>query len=259
MTSPVFAELLFPADVKDVKIADGRLVTAFPDVKHAPFVTMLRWIYEGSDIPAEDIDAVSTLAIRFKIVQLKIKVAETLEKSVNIDNAFTYLLKCNEDSKELVDRIVGKVAAEAKAFMTSAAWLTMPPVVIRSFVARDDLAAKEMEIFEALLIWGRAECKREKKEGPESLREVLKDALLHIRFGLFTPAELSTKVISADVLPKDHLIKLFTIIGSKGAFKGDLPYPTTPRAPREPDYSAMGGRAGLLASIRRGHALRRVA
>jgi len=73
-------------------------------------------------------------------------------------------------------------------------------------ILRDNkLSISELDLFRAVLSWGKAECKREDKK-EEELPEVLKDVIHHIRFPLMQVQDIATEVSNSKVLDQKNNI-----------------------------------------------------
>jgi len=102
----------------------------------------------------------------------------------------------------------------AKVVFESKSLLTFSKENLATLLKRDTLGAvKEIELFEALLRWGKAKAS---KDTPDAVKETLKDLLPLIRFPTMTTSELASKVVPSGLLPATQTLALFTYLGSKG-------------------------------------------
>jgi len=93
-----------------------------------------------------------------------------------------------------------------------------------------NLAADEVDVFEAADKWASAECKRQKlKVDAENKRTVLGDALNLIRFPAMSMAEVCTKVQASGMLNADELLQLFTWLGASKDSKPKIKWPSKER------------------------------
>jgi len=97
------------------------------------------------------------------------------------------------------------------------------------------LCIKEVDLFLAVVRWGRAECKRNNKplDSNEHLKAVLSDVLPLIRFPLFSVSEFSLNVQPLNLLSSEHLLQLYTYIAikdNKDAVLPKVPFICEPRA-----------------------------
>jgi len=95
----------------------------------------------------------------------------------------------------------------------------LPVDVVISILKSDKLTAKEVDIFDAAVGWGKAELKRESKKTEEKSRlsDVMKDVLPHIRFPVMEMADVATKVTTSGLLSNEQILALYTFIGSRPA------------------------------------------
>jgi len=92
-------------------------------------------------------------------------------------------------------------------------------------VKSDLLNVKEADLFESVIVWGKAEATNQKLDGskPEDLKKVLADILPHIRFPLMTTTDLATVVTQSGLLDSDQILDLFTFLGLKSTDKKATP------------------------------------
>jgi len=83
-------------------------------------------------------------------------------------------------------------------------------------VKRDTLNIKEIELFEAVIAWGKDECKRQEIEATgDNLKKVMANILPQIRFPVMTTEELAVTVTQTGVLTSEQTLLLFTYLGQK--------------------------------------------
>jgi len=81
---------------------------------------------------------------------------------------------------------------------------------IRKIIEDDKLSAEEVHVFEALIRWGKAECKRQSiGDNLEGLTKVLDGLLPLIRFPTMEMGQLATVVGPSNLLSEDHLLLLY--------------------------------------------------
>jgi len=73
---------------------------------------------------------------------------------------------------------------------------------------------RKIDIFEAVLEWGRAELKKGGiTESPEANRKVLSEILPHIRFPIMSTSDIAVKVNPSKILENQQVLDLFTYLG----------------------------------------------
>jgi len=244
LASPVLAKLLFTPEHKNPL---EKLTIRLPEVKPATFGALLKALYQGSPIPTEELNAVLKLSSDWQIEVLKSSITASLETSLTLDKSYGLLTSALKENKSLAGAVLTLAARSAGSFVTGDGWLTLPKTVLAEFVPRDDLGCTEEQLFEALVNWGKAECKREGKEAtPANMKAVLSDLLPHIRFPLFNMLELSTKIIPTGLLDEMDLVALFTHKGSEGASGLPLPFKSVPRIPTAGSLLLVATEEGLV-------------
>jgi len=89
---------------------------------------------------------------------------------------------------------------------------------------RDELDAKEPELFALMLEWGKAESKKAGGTAAgDDLKKVLADLLPHIRFPTFTATEMALTVTPQRLLTAEQELHLYTHIGKSAGKKPEAP------------------------------------
>jgi len=123
----------------------------------------------------------------------------------------------------------------AKECLQGPAFMALPKDKLLTIVKSDRLCIEEVELFDAVLMWGRAEALRLNQSlDSEGLKGVLADFLPHIRFPLMQMEQVAAKVGTSGLLAPNQLLQIFTYLGSKGASGIKTDFNSTPRAPRKP-------------------------
>jgi len=103
-----------------------------------------------------------------------------------------------------------------KKILATGKFSKLPEPIVVQLVKRDTLNIKEIELFEAVVAWGKDECKRQELEPtPENLRKVLVNIIPFIRFPIMTTEEVAVSVTSAGILTSEQTLFLFTYLGQK--------------------------------------------
>jgi hypothetical protein len=78
----------------------------------------------------------------------------------------------------------------------------------------DELGIDEWPLFQAVLRWGKAECKRleKKSDSGDDLKAVLADLLPHIRFPTMELEDIAAHVATSGILTQDQLLDLFKYV-----------------------------------------------
>jgi hypothetical protein len=102
----------------------------------------------------------------------------------------------------------------SREIFKTADFRTLPADTILAFAKRNTLNIPEVELFESVLDWGKAELKRNNTEdSPESLRKLLVDILPQIRFPVMSTQDIAVKVNPSKILENQQVLDLFTYLG----------------------------------------------
>jgi len=116
-------------------------------------------------------------------------------------------------------------------------WEKQSKARVLQIVQRKTLNIKEGDLFDAVVAWGKAECKRQSKDtSADNVRTILADVLQHIRFPCMAMDEVATKVTPSSILSGDQMLQVFTYLGSNEEKRKSMrmPWPTKQREPRRP-------------------------
>jgi len=137
---------------------------------------------------------------------------------------------------------------------------TLPAADVEAIVKRNGLNISEIDIFEAIVDWAKAELKKsDTAESPEASRKVLADILPHVRFPIMSTQDIAVKVNPSKILEPQQVLDLFTYLGlvnsgnsSARPGKSLEVFKTTKRKPRKPPaffkWDATKKHAGLTVS-----------
>jgi len=102
--------------------------------------------------------------------------------------------------------------------------LALPKAGLLEILQRDELDAKEPDLFQLALEWGRAESKKAGGTAAgDDLKKVLADILPHIRFPTFTATEMALTVTPQRLLTAEQELHLYTHIGKAAGKKAEAP------------------------------------
>jgi len=147
------------------------------------------------------------IASKFEIEKLADLCSDTLSNDVTVENAFELfeiVTKLHSDSAAIIEFI----SDNSDALLESDAWIGLKIETLKVLLKQDTLGVEEYPLFKAALRWGEAECKRQKLE-KSSLKKVLADVLLCIRFPLFTTSEVAS-MASSGMMGQDEMVQLFS-------------------------------------------------
>jgi len=139
-------------------------------------------------------------------------------------------LKSNEEKLlwEYFDVFTSKMITIDEFFALDAKFL-------KRILARDTLTIKEIELFEAVVKWGKTQMKQEDPK-PEELATALSDILPLIRFPTMSMTDVAAKVAASGLIDSDQILKLYTFMGTKEEQRDSIkvPWKHKPRVGRRP-------------------------
>jgi len=145
------------------------------------------------------------------------------------------------------------IEMKAKDVLATDAFNALSKENVILIIKSDQLNAKEVEIFTALLAWGKEEAKRQKKDPKKAseLKEALGETFELIRFPLMEIQNIATTVAGSELLSQEQMLALFTYMGSKDKKSTKLDsslkmFSTKPRKARLmwADFTFDGARKG---------------
>jgi len=214
----VFEAMLYPLDLdKDGKVAyglgDAVIEVALPEQSGETFAALLKCIYsDTTEVNAENFKPLVEVADKFQIEKLAMLCADFLANDVNLENAcelLTLTTSMHADAGAIRDFF----NENCEAIFEADAHLTLPLNVMKSLLADDQLGIDEYPLFEAVVRWGNAEAKRQKLEGDDALKTVLKELAPLIRFPLLSIQELVGSVTKSGLLDQSQLLMLCSYSG----------------------------------------------
>jgi len=115
----------------------------------------------------------------------------------------------------------------------SAAFLALEEKLLIRLISDTKLPLNEVVVFQSVLEWGKARCKSDESKRTDELRDVLKNAINHVRFPLLSASELGAYVIPSGVLDEKVMIRLFKYAhgSTEERLALDFPFPKGERAP----------------------------
>lgn len=103
--------------------------------------------------------------------------------------------------------------------------------LLKRILVINELRCKEIDLFDAVVGWSEAECKRKGLAvNPTNMRTVLGDSLYNIRFGHMSLKEFKSGPKASGLLTKSECIMIKKFIKTKETKPGFL-FPTQPRTP----------------------------
>jgi len=133
-------------------------------------------------------------------------------------NIYKKLEESKDNKRKRVMEFIDIYATDFMANRTSFTKLSKPQML--EIIKSDKLNAKEIEVFEAVVAWGKAEMKNQKLDDtPQNLKQVLADVLPHVRFPCMNTQDVAVTVVPSSLLESTQILELFTYLGMKGGEK----------------------------------------
>ncbi|ELK37513.1 BTB/POZ domain-containing protein 6 [Myotis davidii] len=163
-----------------------------PDVEPAAFLIMLKYMYSDEiDLEADTVLATLYAAKKYIVPALAKACVHFLETSLEAKNACVLLSQSRLfEEPELTQRCWEVIDAQAEMALRSEGFCEIDWQTLEVVVTREALNAKEAVVFEAVLSWAEAECKRQGLPAtPRNKRHVLGPALYLVRIPTMTLEE----------------------------------------------------------------------
>uniref|UniRef100_A0A0R3RRH8 BTB domain-containing protein n=1 Tax=Elaeophora elaphi TaxID=1147741 RepID=A0A0R3RRH8_9BILA len=197
-----------------------------PDVEPVAFKILLKYLYCDS-IELDSSNALSTLYVakKYMITHLVRTAVDFLNYNMKAENVCLLLMQSQlfEEEQELIDRCWKLVEVDAERVLTSDAFCDIDFILFNKILSRDTLLTREKLVYEAALKWAKAECgrqiillkkilfakkiesfqfpgKRDLSVSQVNMRNVLSNALYHIRFPAMTIYEFANGPAKMDLL-----------------------------------------------------------
>jgi len=156
---------------------------------------------------------------------------EYLGNEVNAENALS-MLQLATSMGTSPDSILQFIDENAEAVVETEAFLNLKRDALKVLLEDDNLAIDEVPLMDAVVKWGRAECKRQNMDDKKDLKKALSDIIPLIRFPIMTVQELATTVATSGFLDQQELVLMFAYCSmtdpkAKKAMK--VPFPTKER------------------------------
>jgi len=111
-----------------------------------------------------------------------------------------------------------------KKILTVGKFNTLPEPILLQIVKRDTLNIKEIELFEAIVAWGKEQLKANSEtQDANNLKKVLVEILPHVRFPVMSTEEVAVTVAPTGVLSSEQTLLLFTYLGQSDGGQPKLP------------------------------------
>ena len=201
-----------------------------PDCDSESFLELLRFVYyDEVKLTGSNVIQILYLAKKYLIPSLSDECTEFLLKLLSADNVFSVLPTADMyEEASLVEKCWEMVDENTEDAMNSEAFLDVSHEMLCSFLERDTLTVREVDIFKAVDRWAEHQCKKQQREvSGEEKRKILGDAVNLIRFPLMKQEEFASLVPKTKVLPKEDALEVLLCFNN--AIESPLKFSNIPR------------------------------
>ncbi|XP_054826588.1 BTB/POZ domain-containing protein 6 isoform X3 [Eublepharis macularius] len=189
-----------------------------------------RYMYSDEiDLEADTVLATLYAAKKYIVPALAKACVNFLETSLEAKNACVLLSQSRLfEEPELTQRCWEVIDAQAEMALKSEGFCEIDQQTLEIIVTREALNTKEVVVFEAVLNWAEAECKRQGLPiTPRNKRNVLGKALYLVRIPTMTLEEFANGAAQSDILTLEERHNIF--LWYTAANKPKLEFPLTKR------------------------------
>uniref|UniRef100_A0A9L0JS42 BTB domain containing 6 n=2 Tax=Equus TaxID=9789 RepID=A0A9L0JS42_EQUAS len=211
-------------------LAEVKSEIHIPDVEPAAFLILLKYMYSDEiDLEADTVLATLYAAKKYIVPALAKACVNFLETSLEAKNACVLLSQSRLfEEPELTQRCWEVIDAQAEMALRSEGFCEIDWQTLEIIVTREALNTKEAVVFEAVLNWAEAECKRQGLPvTPRNKRHVLGPALYLVRIPTMTLEEFANGAAQSDILTLEETHNIF--LWYTAANKPLLDFPLTKR------------------------------
>ncbi|XP_067894598.1 BTB/POZ domain-containing protein 6-B isoform X2 [Heterodontus francisci] len=212
------------------ELAEDKSDIHIPDVEPAAFLILLKYLYSDEiDLEADTVLASLYAAKKYIVPYLAKACVNFLETSLEAKNACVLLSQSRLfEEPELTQRCWEVIDAQAELALRSEGFCEIDLQTLEIILSRETLNTKEVVVFEAILSWAEAECKRQGlPPSARNKRGVLGKALYIVRIPTMTLEEFANGAAQCDLLTLEQTHDIF--LWYTALKKPQLEFPTSQR------------------------------
>ncbi|XP_020356856.1 BTB/POZ domain-containing protein 6-B-like isoform X1 [Oncorhynchus nerka] len=201
-----------------------------PDVEPAAFLILLKYMYSDAiDLEADTVLATLYAAKKYIVPALAKACVSFLETSLEAKNACVLLSQSRLfEEPELTRRCWEVIDAQAELALGAEGFCEIDLQTLEIILQRETLNTKEVVVFDAVMSWATAECKRQGLgETTRNKRSVLGKALYLVRIPTMTLEEFADGAAQSDILTLEETHDVF--LWYTAATKPKLDFPLAQR------------------------------
>lgn len=207
----VFEAMLYGA-MKEAHTREIPLPSFTPRV----FDLMRRYMYTGCmDLQPDDVFPVMSAADQYDLPTLKRDCGKMAHECINSENVATALHESSMMREHwLTNECLKFIDQNASAVVESDTFLELSEEDVVTIVQRDSLVLDEVDLFRAVVCWGKAQRVHmsllEAEDKVPALPVILKKILPHIRLALIGPRDLVHVVKPTNIIPLETLFHVMS-------------------------------------------------
>lgn len=213
MSSPVFETMFFgsmPEEKNSIRI---------PEVQIEAFKALLKFVYTD-ELALTRFEVAPDLyycAKKYMLPELSTKCKIYIQNNLSPERVCkVYEFSEFFEEAELKEQCLKMMQTETKKILTDSSWEDAQLATVSVLFQQNILAIdSELELYDALLVWAKAECERKNLPcDQKSMRSVSADLITKIRFLTLTPKQFADGPGKADILDKDEAFAIIMNISS---------------------------------------------
>uniref|UniRef100_A0A1A8QQ92 BTB (POZ) domain containing 6b n=1 Tax=Nothobranchius rachovii TaxID=451742 RepID=A0A1A8QQ92_9TELE len=212
-------------------LAEEQSEIHIPDVEPAAFLTLLKYMY-SDEVELEEDNVLTTLyAAKKYIVPAVAKACVSfLETSLEAKNACVLLSQSRLfEEAELTQRCWEVIDAQAELALRSEGFCEIDRPTLEIILQRETLHVLELVVFQAVLNWAAAECRRQNLPvSPQNQRSVLGKALYLVRIPSMSLQEFANGPAQSELLTMSETHNIFLWFTATN--KPHMDFPVTKRS-----------------------------
>ena len=223
--SPVFCAMFYG------KMAESTDSITLPDCEYDSLLEFFRYLYSDEvNLTGSNVMHVLYLAKKYMVPSLVDKCSEYLRDNLEAANVFSILPHAKKfEDKDLEDRCWAVIEKHTEEAVSSEEFVTLEKSLVESFVKREVLNIKEVELFKAVDLWATKQAERQEitPDGEAKRRIIGEKALKAIRFPLMSQVEFLSVVPDSRILTTDEIVDIMK--HSNGILTTPLKFSVIPR------------------------------
>ncbi|XP_041373225.1 BTB/POZ domain-containing protein 2-like [Gigantopelta aegis] len=184
-----------------------------PDVELDLFEKFLKYLYTD-DVTMDFANATGLLYLskKYDVKTLEQLCLTYLSSSMKSDNACLIMEHAHfYEEKNLKEETLTYILENGDAALKSAGVAYLCRECLVEIIQAEELNADEKSVFESVVTWSKRACKKQNKQlTPDNRREVLGEAMKHVRFPLLDQKYFVKNVVPMNVLTDAERLKIFT-------------------------------------------------